>query len=101
MKMKRKFPPIAWSLTLFTAVSIAVFSGCKPPGTMSRYETVKASRGKIIAHVTASGTLSAVVSVDVGCRVSGQVSALDVDFNSPVTNGQLVAQIDPTVYQAQ
>lgn len=54
-----------------------------------------------MAHVTASGTLSAVVSVDVGCRVSGQVSALYVDFNSPVTNGQLVAQIDPTVYQAQ
>jgi HlyD family secretion protein len=44
--------------------------------------------------------LSAVVSVDVGSQVSGKISALYVDFNSPVKKGQLVAEIDPTVYQA-
>jgi HlyD family secretion protein len=50
--------------------------------------------------VTASGSLSAVVSVDVGSQVSGKVAALHVDFNSPVEKGQLVAEIDPTVYAA-
>jgi len=102
MNTKRRFFPKALPLILFAAIiSIGILSGCKPNSAFSRYETAKTSRGKIVAHVTASGTLSAVVSVDVGCRVSGQVSALYVDFNSPVTNGQLVAQIDPTVYQAQ
>ena len=81
-------------------ISLAIFTGCKPSGGAVRYETAAASRGKIVAHVTASGTLSAVVSVDVGCRVSGQVSALYVDFNSPVKKGQLIAEIDPTVYEA-
>ncbi len=51
-------------------------------------------------HVTASGTLSAVVSVDVGSQVSGKITALYADFNSPVKKGQLVAEIDPSVYEA-
>jgi HlyD family secretion protein len=44
--------------------------------------------------------LSAVVSVDVGSQVSGKISSLYVDFNSSVKKGQLVAEIDPTVYEA-
>jgi HlyD family secretion protein len=51
-------------------------------------------------HVTASGSLSAVVSVDVGSQVSGKIVALYADFNSPVKKGQLVAEIDTTVYAA-
>ena len=57
-------------------------------------------RGDLVQHVTASGTLSAVVSVDVGSQVSGKISALNADFNSPVKKGQLVAEIDPTIYKA-
>jgi HlyD family secretion protein len=76
-------------------------SGCKPSdGGAIRYETAPASRGEIVQHVTASGTLSAVVSVDVGSQVSGKISALYADFNSPVKKGQLVAEIDTTVYEA-
>jgi HlyD family secretion protein len=44
--------------------------------------------------------LSALVSVDVGSQVSGKITALNADFNSPVTKGQLVAEIDPTIYKA-
>jgi len=65
------------------------------------YEYATVSRGNILQHVTASGSLSAVVSVDVGSQVSGKVTHLYVDFNSPVHKGQLVAEIDPTVYEAQ
>jgi HlyD family secretion protein len=67
---------------------------------VNHYETAAVARGDLVQHVTASGTLSAVVSVDVGSQVSGKISALNVDFNSLVKKGQLVAEIDPTVYEA-
>jgi HlyD family secretion protein len=87
--------------TVLLALALAISSGCKPPGGGSlRYDTAGVSRGDIMQHVTASGALSAVVSVDVGCQVSGQISKLYVDFNSTVTNGQLLAQIDPRNYEA-
>jgi len=89
------------SLTVFLAlIGLAIFTGCKPSGGAARYETASASHGQIVQHVTASGTLSAVVSVDVGSQVSGKISGLYVDFNSPVKKGQLVAEVDPAVYQA-
>lgn len=84
-------------------VLAAVLSpGCqRPGGGETRFDSVTPRRGEIAQHVTASGTLGAVVSVDVGAQVSGRISALTVDFNSPVRKGQLVAEIDPTLYQAQ
>ena len=95
MKLHKLIP------ALFVAVALASVLGCKPSGAnLARYETVKAARGDIVQRVTASGTLSAVVSVDVGSQVSGKISALHVDFNSPVKKGQIIAEIDPTVYEA-
>ena len=83
------------------ALLLAVCSGCKPPSAgLVRYQTAPASRGGIVQHVTASGSLSAVVSVDVGSQISGRILRLFVDFNSVVTNGQMIAQIDPAIYQA-
>jgi HlyD family secretion protein len=58
------------------------------------------SRGDLVQHVTATGTLNAVVSVDVGSQVSARVAALYVDFNSEVKKGQLLAELDPSVYAA-
>jgi len=57
-------------------------------------------RGRIVARVTATGTLSALVTVQVGSQVSGRVQQLFVDFNSPVKKGQLIAKIDPQLFQA-
>lgn len=89
------------SCALVVAVIAAVSSGCKSSGEgAAQFETAAVIRGDIAQHVTASGTLSAVVSVDVGSQVSGKISRLTVDFNSPVKQGQLVAEIDPTVYEA-
>lgn len=64
------------------------------------YKTAPAEKRRIAAKVTASGTLSAIVTVQVGAQVSGRVSKLNADFNSHVTKGQLVAQLDPALYQA-
>ena len=74
---------------------------CKPSGSgQTKYETATLSKGDLVQHVTASGTLAALVSVDVGSQISGKIAALYVDFNAPVTKDQLVAEIDPTVYAA-
>jgi HlyD family secretion protein len=65
-----------------------------------RYETAAVDRGPVLAKVTASGTLSALVSVQVGVQVSGRVKEVLVDYNSPVTAGQVIARLDPLLFQA-
>jgi HlyD family secretion protein len=59
----------------------------------------KVSRGDLTVYVTATGTISAVTTVDVGTQVSGIVQKLYADFNSVVKEGQVIAQIDPTFLQ--
>src|SRR5689334_10737910 len=68
--------------------------------TAVTYETQPADRGPVVAKVTATGTLSALVTVQVGSQVSGRVSEIFVDFNSPVKKGQLIARIDPQLFEA-
>ncbi len=63
-------------------------------------ETARVERGRIEAKVTATGTLSALVTVQVGSQVSGRIQALYADFNSVVKKGELVAKIDPQLFQA-
>jgi HlyD family secretion protein len=65
-----------------------------------RYETVAVDRGPIVAKVTATGTLSALVTVQVGTQVSGRIKEINVDFNSPVQKGQVIARIEPALFAA-
>ena len=65
-----------------------------------QWETTPVDRGRIVARVTATGTLSALVTVQVGSQVSGSIQKLFADFNSPVKKGQLIAKIDPRLFQA-
>jgi HlyD family secretion protein len=69
-------------------------------GPAVQYDTVTVDRGNVVARVTASGTLSALVTVQVGSQVTGRIQSLFVDFNSPVKKGQLLAKIDPRVFKA-
>src|SRR6185437_5338309 len=57
--------------------------------------------GPVTASIIASGTVNPVTSVQVGSQVSGQVKALDADFNSRVSKGELVARIDPALFETQ
>lgn len=66
-----------------------------------KFRTEKVTRGDIQATVTATGTVNAVTTVLVGTPVSGTIKHIYVDFNSPVKQGQLIAQIDPSTFQAQ
>lgn len=67
----------------------------------AEYMTAKVERGSLRNTVTATGTLQAVTTVQVGSQASGTISALYADFNSTVKKGQLLAQLDPSVAQAQ
>jgi HlyD family secretion protein len=65
------------------------------------FETVPVERGSIQARITATGNVNAVVDVLVSSQVSGNIQALYADWNSKVKKGQLVALIDPEIFQAQ
>jgi HlyD family secretion protein len=64
------------------------------------YQTVTVERSNVISRVSTSGSLQAVVTVDVGSQVSGRIQALFADFNSPVKKGELIAKIDPALFGA-
>jgi len=65
-----------------------------------QYQTATVIRGTLVQAVTATGQLNPVVNVQVGSQISGTIAKLFADFNSQVTNGQILAQIDPATYQA-
>ena len=65
-----------------------------------QFQTAAVARGDIVQAVTATGTLNPVLNVTVGSQISGIIQKLFVDFNSIVTNGQVIAQLDPATYQA-
>src|SRR5947209_7688988 len=76
-----------------------LFRHCTGPGA-TNYQTAAVTRGPITQAVTATGTLNPVVNVQVGTQVSGNIAKLFADFNSEVKAGQVVAQIDPALFQA-
>ncbi|HEY4719225.1 MAG TPA: efflux RND transporter periplasmic adaptor subunit [Candidatus Methylomirabilis sp.] len=66
-----------------------------------RYRTAPVERGEIVATISASGTLNAVTTVQVGSQISGRIKNLYADFNSRVEKGQLIARIDPDTFEAK
>ena len=77
----------------------AAAAACKNGGP--RYVTEKVTRGDITTSVTATGTVNAVTIVNVGTQVSGRIIKLLADFNSPVKKSDVIALIDPALFQAQ
>jgi len=64
------------------------------------YQTAVITRGDLTQVVTATGQINPVINVQVGSQISGTILKLYADYNSQVTNGQLIAQIDPSTYRA-
>src|ERR1035441_10442569 len=64
------------------------------------YNSAAVTRAELTKLVTATGTLNPVVNVTVGSQVSGRICKLNVDFNSVVKSNQVIAEIDPSTYQA-
>ena len=70
-------------------------------GSQTGFRTVKVERGSLTATVATTGTLNAVVTVQVGTQISGQIKELFADFNSRVTKGQLIARIEPAIFETK
>src|SRR5205085_6074522 len=90
-----------WLIAFIVVVAIGVFAAFAFKGNdKPQYFTTKVDRGDIHSVVEATGTINAVTTVQVGSQVSGTISKLYVDFNSRVKKGQVVAQIDPALFEA-
>ena len=93
----RKWVALGILLTGIIAAAIIFFS--RNSGA-AQYVTARIDRGDIDSTVTTTGNLNAVITVQVGSQVSGNIIALYADFNTQVKKGQLVAEIDPAPFKA-
>jgi HlyD family secretion protein len=92
------------SLTLVAGVlgvGIWAYFYAQARGNAPKFRTAKVERGPLTAAISATGSLNAVTTVQVGSQVSGQIKELLVDFNSVVKKGQVIARIDPQIFEAQ
>ena len=98
--MRRKLLLILMLLMLGASATggYVYYSRHQPP---PRYLTGRAERGWVAATVNSTGTVNAVVTVQVGSQVSGNIQRLLVDYNSPVTENQVIAQIDPALFETR
>ena len=95
--MKARWAGLALLVVLVGAGSWYWFGIKKPDAP--QYRTATLEKGRLIASVSATGTLVPVVSVQVGSQVSGQLKEVLVDFNSQVSKNQLIARIDPESFE--
>jgi HlyD family secretion protein len=103
MSKKNGFSLIPWIviLGLLAAAGCAGYFYWKSKGKpVYEFQTSAVTRGEMIHAVTATGTLNPVLNVQVGSQVSGNIQKLFADWNSTVKAGQVVAQIDPSNYEA-
>jgi HlyD family secretion protein len=83
------------------AIAVPAILLFRSKGNEIKFRTEKIIRGDIEMSVTATGTVNPVTTVLVGTQVSGTIKNIYVDFNSPVKKGQLIARIDPALFEAQ
>jgi HlyD family secretion protein len=83
------------------AIAVPAVLLFRSKGNEIKFRTEKIIRGDIEMAVTATGTVNPVTTVLVGTQVSGTIKNIYVDFNSPVKKGQLIARIDPALFEAQ
>jgi HlyD family secretion protein len=89
-----------WLLILAILAGVGVFAAFRlTRKTGAEYFTAKVEQGDIRQVIEATGTINPVTLVQVGSQVSGMISKLYVDFNSKVTQGEVIAEIDPKLFQ--
>jgi HlyD family secretion protein len=88
-------------VVLVVAGGISAYFYAQSRGAGPKYRTAKIERGPLTAAVSATGNLNAVITVQVGSQVSGQIQELLADFNTVVRRGQLIARIDPEIFDAK
>ena len=96
--MKRKALSVILVVLALTLGAGAFYSRRSDSGP--EVTTASVSRGSIVSEVRATGTLEAVSAVEVGSQISGSVQALHADFNSIVRRGQVIARLEPSLYES-
>jgi HlyD family secretion protein len=91
---------LLWAILLGLVAALVLWRCTRSDEAAPKYVTDAVARGDVISRVSASGSLSAVVTVEVGSQVSGRIQALYADFNSVVKKGQRIAKIDPALFEA-
>lgn len=99
MNLRRLLVPLV--LVVAAAAAAWGYFYARSAGSAPRYRTAAVERGPLTATVSATGTLNAVITVQVGSQISGQIKSLNADFNSAVKKGQLIARIDPEPFEAK
>ncbi|WP_332763752.1 efflux RND transporter periplasmic adaptor subunit [Phenylobacterium sp.] len=100
----RRLPRAAWivlAVVALLAVGLVGWQMMKPKAPKDPYRTAAVETGSITKSVSASGTLEALVTVDVGSQISGQITRVMVDFNDEVKRGQVLAVLDPQTYESR
>ena len=101
MTRGRSFWIAGIAIVLLVAGGLWFFSSKSPDDAGPAYSVSKIERGDIASSVSATGSLSPVITVQVGSQVSGTIQHLYADFNSRVKKGDLIAEIDPALFQAR
>jgi len=99
--MKKKTIIILVLVALLAAAAAFMLLGKKKADNKMTFETAQVGSANISTSITATGTLEAVTTVDVGTQVSGILKKLYVDYNSEVKKGQVIAELDKTNLQSQ
>lgn len=99
-----RFSPV--KLVLGVLLAAAAFFGYRhffsaDEADAGQYRTEPVQRGDLSSAISATGTLGATATVEVGTQVSGTLQSVDVDFNDNVEMGQIIARIDPSTFQAR
>src|SRR6267142_6050401 len=97
--MKRFIPIVVVALLLGAGIWGYLYAQGR--NSSPKYRLTQVERGPLTAAVSATGNLNAVITVQVGSQVSGQIKNLFADFNSVVKKNQLIARIDPETFEAK
>ncbi len=98
MKMNKKIIIACFALATVLFITFRLLSS---KNSEEKYRMEKVLKGELVESITATGTVNAITTVNVGTQVSGTIQKLHADFNSRVTRGQVIARIDPTMFEAQ
>lgn len=101
LKDKKKLAIVAIGLVAVTGLALWLGGYIAQADTEPSYRFAKIDRGEIVATVSATGTIDAVKKVEIGSEVSGRIDKILVDFNSVVTKGQVLAELDQDSFRTR
>jgi HlyD family secretion protein len=97
--MRKLAPLITLAVVVIVAAVAYIYAGSD--SKQAAFRLARVERGPVVSTVSSTGTLNAVITVQVGSQVSGQIKELSADFNSEVRKGQVIARIDPENFEAR